>query len=201
MRIGINLPDNLLKRIEPLKPTINVSRICRDAIEAYATGYERAQEHVDADGTRSVADGFWAEEKGEVIDWDELGYHDARDWVRAATLKDIKYLFHNIEVSQRLHMNESILFYRFIPGTKVFWDRQAEHRDWFIRQIEWDERTNYHERAREEYERAWLAYVTVIWERVQQLQQDGAQTRLDARAARPEPDVPAHLVAGTEPSG
>ena len=103
MRIGINLSNDLLKRIEPLKPTINVSQVCLDAIEVYATRYERAQEHVDADGTWSAADHFGEQEKGEVVDWDELGYQDARDWVRAATLKDIKYLFHNIEVSRRLN--------------------------------------------------------------------------------------------------
>ena len=200
MRIGINLPNDLLKRIEPLKPTINVSQICRDAIEVYATRYERAQEHVDTDGTRSVADGFAEEEEGEVVDWDELGYQDARDWVLVATLTDVKNLFHNLEVSRRLNRTGFIPFFRFIPGTKTFWDRQAEHQDWFIRQIEEDEAANYHLQAREEYDRAWLAYVTVVWERVQQLRKEGAQARLQARGARPEPEVPDHLVAGTEPA-
>ena len=191
MRIGINLPNDLLKRIEPLKPTINVSQICRDAIEVYDARYERAQKHVDTDGTRSVADGFREAEKGEVVDWEELGYQDARDWVRAATLKDIKYLFHNIEVSRRLNMNESILFYRIIPGPKTFWDRVAEHQEWFIRQIEDDEAPNYHKLADDEYRRAWIAYVTVVWERVQQLRREGAQALLDARIARPQAEAPA----------
>ena len=94
---------------------------------------------------------------------------------------------------------KSILFYRIIPGPKTFWDRVAEHQEWFIRQIEEDEATNHHKLADDEYRRAWIAYVTVVWQRVQQLRREGTQALLDARVARPEPEVPDHLVNETEP--
>ena len=42
MRIGINIPNDLHRRLEPLKQYVNVSQICREAIEDRIRCYERA---------------------------------------------------------------------------------------------------------------------------------------------------------------
>ena len=41
MRIGINIPNELHRRLEPLKQYINISQICRDAIEDRIKCYEK----------------------------------------------------------------------------------------------------------------------------------------------------------------
>ena len=42
MRIGINIPNELHRRMEPLKETMNVSQLCRDAITNHLEKYETA---------------------------------------------------------------------------------------------------------------------------------------------------------------
>ena len=42
MRIGINIPNELHRRLEPLKQHINISQICREAIEERIGCYEKA---------------------------------------------------------------------------------------------------------------------------------------------------------------
>ena len=42
-RIGVNIPNELIKRLEPLKPEMNVSQICREAITRHLEAYERAR--------------------------------------------------------------------------------------------------------------------------------------------------------------
>ena len=73
MRIGLNIPDDLLTRLEPLKPSINVSQICREAIEAYVDSYERASMKIEEDGTLEEAERIWRQEESRVVDWEELG--------------------------------------------------------------------------------------------------------------------------------
>ena len=40
--VGVNIPNGLHRRLEPLKQYINVSQICRDAIEERIRCYEKA---------------------------------------------------------------------------------------------------------------------------------------------------------------
>ena len=41
-RISVSLPDELLARLEPVKEKINVSHVCREALERRIDGFERA---------------------------------------------------------------------------------------------------------------------------------------------------------------
>ena len=41
-RISVSLPDELLAKLEPVKESINVSQVCRDALERRIDGIERA---------------------------------------------------------------------------------------------------------------------------------------------------------------
>ena len=50
MRIGVNIPDDLYQRMKHIKHTVNVSQVCREAIEAYVEDYERARARLESDG-------------------------------------------------------------------------------------------------------------------------------------------------------
>ena len=194
MRIGLNIPDELLTRLEPLKPSINVSQICREAIEAYADYYERASMMIEVDRTFHEAERIWHQEESRTVDWEELGYADAKAWVEKAELEDLENLFHNLGVARRKNREPFIPFWRYIPGTKDFGHRRGEHSEWFIWQTELDEAVNPYTSAEREYTKAWLAYVTAVWQQVDQRRQAHAKVMLDQRESRPQPEFPQHLV-------
>ena len=190
MRIGLNVPDELLTRLEPLKPSINVSQICREAIEAYVDSYERASNRLEDDRTIEEAERIWAQEKSRTVDWEELGYVDAKEWVERAELEDLENLFHNLGVAKRKNREPFIPFWRYIPDTKDFGDRRGEHAEWFIGKLELG---NPYTSAEREYTRAWLAYMTAVWQQVDQLRRTHARAMVGRRESRPQPEVPQHL--------
>ena len=194
MRIGLNIPDDLLTRLEPLKPSINVSQICREAIEAYVDCYERASARIEDDGTLEEAVRIWRQEESRVVDWEELGCIDGKTWVEKAELEDLENLFHNLRVTKRKNREPFIPFWRYISDTKDFGHRRGEHTEWFIWQCELDETGNPYTRAEREYTRGWLTYVTVVWQQVDRRRRAHARKMVDQRNFRPQPEVPARLL-------
>ena len=55
MRIGVNVPDDLLKQMEPIKHMTNLSQVCREAIKDRVDAYERARARADREGMQEVA--------------------------------------------------------------------------------------------------------------------------------------------------
>ena len=82
MRIGINVPDRVLNRIKALDPEVNVSKMCREALEDCCAVLERARARVASDG---VLEQVVRLSEGQLIEPDWVGYalDDARDWVNA----------------------------------------------------------------------------------------------------------------------
>ena len=195
MRIGLNIPDELLARLEPLKPSINVSQICREAIEAYVDSYERASMKIEDDGALHEAERIWRQHESKTVDWEELGYVDGKAWVERAELEDLENLFHNLGVAKRKNREPFIPFWRYIPDTKDFGHRRGEHAEWFIWQGELDETGNPYIRAEKEYTRGWLAYVTAVWQQVDQWRRAHTKEMVDQRESRAQPEVPERLVS------
>ena len=85
MRIGVNIPNGLHRRLEPLKQYINVSQICRDAIEERIRCYEKAlASRSGQDIARSIERAREEERKTRAIvevDWGMLGCADAKSWL------------------------------------------------------------------------------------------------------------------------
>ena len=77
MRIGINVPNSLVKRMEPLRQMINVSQICRDAIQGWVDTYEHAMEKARQDGMEEVAAVLSREWEPYEVDWQAIGHEDA----------------------------------------------------------------------------------------------------------------------------
>ena len=165
MRIGINVPNELLKRMEPLKRMTNVSQICRDAIEAWVDSYERAKERAGRDGMEDVALRLRKQLESYEVDWEALGHEDAKIWAQMATLENFEHLFHNVRVAKRQGRLPGLWCAPILPGTKDYHERQGEHSEWFGRQIELDEYgPNPYLKSEEEYTRGWLAYLTAVWD-------------------------------------
>ena len=168
MRIGINVPTDLLKRMEPLKQMINISQVCRDAIQAWVDTYERARERARQDGMEEVAIGLRQELESYELDWEALGYENAKLWVQKASLKDFEHFAHNLKVGRSKGRTPGIWMAPYLPGTRSYGERQHEHREWFERQCELDEESNPYMQAKEEYERGWMSYVIAVWEMAKQ---------------------------------
>lgn len=162
MRIGINIPNSLLKRMEPIKQMINVSQVCRDAIEDRVVTYERAMQKARQDGMDEMAAVLRREWEPIVVDWQAIGHEDARIWAEKATPDNFEHFAHNLRVGRSHGRTPGIWMAPHIPGTKVFGERQAEHEEWFTQQCELDWDSNPYLRADEEYERGWTSYLIAI---------------------------------------
>ena len=89
VRIGVNIPNELMKRLEPLKPELNISQVCRDALEAKAENHERMQARLANDAIGPAIDRLLEQEKEFLaaisFDWQALGWEDAASWVKGAS--------------------------------------------------------------------------------------------------------------------
>ena len=85
MRIGVNVPDDLLKQMEPIKHMTNLSQVCREAIKDRVDAYERARARADREGMQEVAARLWQEYSEQAVDWETVGYEDAKMWVQLAS--------------------------------------------------------------------------------------------------------------------
>ncbi|MFC1917923.1 hypothetical protein ACFLXH_04645 [Chloroflexota bacterium] len=162
MRIGINVPNDLLKRMKPFKQMINISQVCRDAIEYWVNTYERASEKAKQDGMEEVAAVLSREWEPIEVDWQTIGHEDARIWAQKATPENFEHFAHNLKVGRSHGRTPGIWMAPHLPGTKTYGERQAEHEDWFMQQCELDWDTNPYLIAQEEYVRGWTSYLIAI---------------------------------------
>ena len=207
MRIGINVPNELMKRLEPLKPELNISQVCRDALIAKAEKHERMITRLDDDGTRAAVNRVWEHEKEFLaaieFDWEMLGYEDAASWVRAASWDDWDYVLEDLDdLKERNWPHWKVMAPR-IEGIKSFHDRDMElsrrmrqvseqHRDfdrWLNRYRGGIDR----QAIQQEYMTAWINHVKAVWELVRQRELEHLDRQLAERPAPPEPEVPEHL--------
>ncbi len=80
MRIGINVPDELLKKLEPIRGTINLSEEFRAMLEEKAQAYEKADKSLtEATLNKRIAE-LRKTYKLLSIDWQKAGQEDAKRW-------------------------------------------------------------------------------------------------------------------------
>ena len=200
MRIGVNIPEDLYQRLKPLKETVNISQVCREAIEAYVNDYERALARTETDGMDDVVDRLFGEEEQLDVNWEELGWNDAEAWVRAVALETFEHLFHRLDVLKRQGRPSWEVPPPGAGGVKTFVERSWEYRDVFERQHERQFELNLQgdplAGAERKYMRAWVAYVTAVREKIRQRREERVNQLLRERREAPEPQVPEHLVGG-----
>jgi hypothetical protein len=90
-RLSITLPEELVARIEPFKDRINVSQVCREALERRVTASEEARglngSGIDMDG---VVTRLREERSAVEGKWEALGAINASTWVSAASYLELK---------------------------------------------------------------------------------------------------------------
>jgi len=195
MRIGINIPNDLYERFKPLRGTYNLSQVCRDAITVRIESYEKARKQASGDGMEALASRFWQEySKKTILDWEAIGRENAKKWAESASLQDFEDLFHNISVHRRKgrEPGEFLGGWRIAPENR-FHVAQQQHEDWFIRQIELDETTNYYILAEQEYNRGWVSYLTAVWQMLREKIEADAAARVKARQQPAKPEIPKEL--------
>lgn len=199
MRIGINVPDTLLKRMEPLKTVTNVSQICRDAIKTHVEAYERAMARANEDGMDAIAERLGNMLVPQEVDWELLGIEDAKMWVQLAKLEDFEYLLHRLEVLERQGRSPYEVPIPRVQGVKNFEERSYDHEEWFIRQGEADEERNPYIEAKLIYQRGKLSYILAVWNMAKEIAKERYKTESiarerDRREARNQIKVPDHLI-------
>ena len=73
MRIGINVPNELLQRVKQIRPELNVSQVCRDALEYRASVIERAGTQAALDGVDHYVDRLDQSVKKPLVEPDWVG--------------------------------------------------------------------------------------------------------------------------------
>ena len=140
MRIGINVPNELLKRVKAIRPEVNVSQICRDALEEHVRKDDRVAAQVAADGVEDHLARIGESDLFPIIepDWEGFALEDVRDWLSKATTENWERYLDYRHFLER-HDREDETWFADLHGiddVKRFPHREAEHREWFIAQYE-----------------------------------------------------------------
>lgn len=218
MRIGVNIPKELHQRLQPLKGTMNISQICREALEAHVEKYEKFIGWLGSDDAKEVVAEICERERQRKamveVDWEMIGYQDAKDWAQAATPADWDYWNrcrnHPYSSSQNTvwvfgrHVRDVATMRspatrgRFVsPGSaKTFYERHREYTElihqqddefWEWMHEEYDGLGPFYDygAAERDYGRAWMAYTTAVWEMIRRQREEyKLQWQEEAAASR-----------------
>ena len=207
MRLGISIPNELHRRLEPLKQYINVSQICREAIEERMGCYERALASRSDQDIVSAMEEAWKEElkMRDIVDvdWGRLGREDARLWVTAARLRDWNYLHHRQDIIEKQGRPRWDVPTPPVEGADAFDDRWFELQGRILEQDE-----HFHDwlnerggldggAAQREYMSVWLAYTDSAWNLIREKRkhhlEERSRQRLEAQEKDQDPTVPEEL--------
>jgi len=90
-RISISLPDSLMAALEPIKDGINISQLCRDALEQRVAAYHRA---ASRNGNDLDFDALVHRLRGERElfggKFEQLGRDNAAAWLSTASYLEIQ---------------------------------------------------------------------------------------------------------------
>ena len=90
-RISISLPDGLIAKLEPIKDGINISQLCREALEQRVAAYERA---ANRNGQELDLDALVHRLRGERDlfggKFEQFGKNNAASWLSTASYLEIQ---------------------------------------------------------------------------------------------------------------
>ena len=208
MRIGINVPNELLKRAKEIRPQVNVSKVCREALEHRVEIAERAKAQAIDDGLDEHVTRLAQFAKAPPIepDWEAYALDDARDWVRTVTPEDWKMFIYQSDFLRAKGREEADMVdvWSGSGGDRGLTYRlyvMSESTEWFEYQFEEQFESggpDPHVKAREEYCRAWLGYVHEARRKLEKLHKEEYDRvmaeRKKYRQSRPHPELPQQLV-------
>ena len=198
MRIGVNIPNELYRRMEPIKNTVNISQVCRQTLESYVDDYERAHAQLVSDHLDEALDRLCSDDEQMTVDWEELGWTDAKAWVEAVDRETFEYLFHRVDILKKQGRPTWIVPPPDVPGVKTFYERASEYRKFLDQQNErlfdLKQEGNPQADAEQKYGRAWLAYVCAVREKIRQRREERFRAKLKSPIVRAEPELPEQLM-------
>ena len=198
MRMGINVPDELLQRVKVTHPGLNLSQLVRETLEDVAQRHETIQARIEYDEEYFRVESERLTGLPEIYrtepDWIAIGWEDARAWVNHVDPDDWRRIVHNYEFYEAHDGFLARHYGRFVR------ERYDENAQWFESQAFTN--PNAFTDAIKLYEGAWLAYVLEVRSRCMALI-GVSQTRLRAerekvRRAWPVPEVPPWFTATVE---
>ena len=144
MRIGINVPNELLARVKTANPKINLSQLFRAALEDLAKKSEWAREFgfANLQDMEQAAKRLLETDDAPLVepDWFGYGLKDAHDWVRAVSPGDWKRFWHEYDFISNSDGQEEaarrVRFAQMPDGAKVFHDHRVNHEEYLNRM--WD---------------------------------------------------------------
>ena len=178
MRIGINIPNELYRRLEPLKGRYNISQVCRAALQELVDYHESALMRVEWDGLADIADRYSLFDEVIVIDWGELGLLDAKEWMDRAEPRHFDHLMQTQKLLQRQNRPpwdfmpppvNDVKHFRLRYGEEEARLRERFGEDLYERE---DFAREFHIwSAERKYMEAWLEYVLAAREAIRQRNQ------------------------------
>ena len=169
MRIGINVPNELLQQVKQIRPSVNISQVCRESLEHRVEAAQRATAQAVSDGAEKQAARLACSIPAPPIepDWETYALEDAREWVNAVTPEKWEQFTYQSDFLRRQGRDEAEMV--------DIWSRMEkkglrfhlwEHQDWFISQYAAQFQSGIssdpHYKATNEYTRAWLGYVNEV---------------------------------------
>lgn len=206
--MGINVPNDLLKRVKSLDPAINISQVCREALENQATGLQRVADwlahddgEIDEEFQRLAED---YDQSGNEPDWPLLGWNDAREWLSGVTPERWTHFLREWEfLESRGGKPDSSLCSIYSRGAVVknYSTRFLENQDWFNARYFYAALRGHnfsdYEESRKSYEAAWVSYVGEVRRQylaaIDAKRQAVLSEREKAWLSRPAPELPPQL--------
>jgi len=147
-RISVSLPDELTTRLEPFKEKLNVSQVCREALERRVAAFEMAAEQGDdLDAGAMIAR---LREEREMLEgrFQEMGGRNAASWLDTVSYIELKGVAEN-------HGSSPIEAYKLPRSAFKIMKRDAQQANVSCAGL-----------SASVYKSAWLDYVRVVWSRV-----------------------------------
>ena len=209
MRIGINVPDELLRQVKEIRPEVNVSQVCREALEHIVDVAQKAVGQAMSDNVEQHV-GRLAQSGASTLlepDWVAYALEDAREWVAKLTPDYWERIIDELDFRREDGREEDFAVRQGNPseGTKGFRDRMSENQEWFLSQyptrFQSGIEVNPLEKAEKEYARAWLGYVYEVRRLIEKNQKDEYDAEYERvmteraayRQGLPGPEVPSQL--------
>ena len=206
MRIGINVPNELLKQVKQLSPEVNVSQVCREALQHRVEVTQRAAAQAISDGVDEHVERLDQSVARPPMepDWEAYALDDARIWASTVTPELWERFVYQADFLRKEGRDEieMVDIWSSGKGVEGFSRRLHDNREWFIAQHELDFESgvnrNLHEKAKREYGRAWLGYVHEVRRLLEKRRKEEYDRvmaeRAEYRRSRPKPELPAELV-------
>ena len=148
-RISISIPDKLMKRLEPIKDNINISRLCREALEQRISAFERAaRREGDVLDLDSLVLRLREEKDASGVQFEEVGRQNAVAWLNTVSYVEFKSV---AEASESSNMEKYKL-------------PRAAFRD--MKQVMGEANAGCEGAPAVTYKTAWLDHVRSVWAQV-----------------------------------